>query len=67
MVLQADVLVDSSLACSIYDSCRSVAIVGETTAMQSGLVRHVLEESGVLDVLGAACPLQIVLMSLPCP
>ncbi|CAN0151606.1 unnamed protein product [Ascophyllum nodosum] len=36
-VLQADVIVDGDLACRIYESCRSVAIVGETTAMQSGL------------------------------
>ena len=37
-VLQADVSIDADLACRIYDSCKSVAIVGETTAMQSGLV-----------------------------
>eukprot|EP00752_Nemacystus_decipiens_P018263 g16386.t1 len=36
-VLQADVSIDADLACRIYDSCKSVAIVGETTAMQSGL------------------------------
>lgn len=36
-VLQADVVVDGDSACRIYDSCKSVAIVGETTAMQSGL------------------------------
>ncbi|CAM9851491.1 unnamed protein product [Pylaiella littoralis] len=36
-VLQADVTVDADLACKIYESCKSVAIVGETTAMQSGL------------------------------
>jgi len=39
-VLQADVAIDGDLACRIYDSCKSVAIVGETTAMQSGLVRR---------------------------
>lgn len=37
-MLQADVSIDADLACRIYDSCKSVAIVGETTAMQSGLV-----------------------------
>lgn len=37
-VLQSDVVVDGDLACRIYDSCKNVAIVGETTAMQSGLV-----------------------------
>lgn len=37
-VLQADVTIGGDLACRIYDSCKSVAIVGETTAMQSGLV-----------------------------
>lgn len=42
-VLQADVSIDAGLACRIYDSCKSVAIVGETTAMQSGLVRTVLD------------------------
>eukprot|EP00904_Undaria_pinnatifida_P006553 jgi/Undpi1/3027/HiC_scaffold_14.g06404.m1 len=36
-VLQADVVIDGDTACRIYDSCKSVAIVGETTAMQSGL------------------------------
>ncbi|CAM9981520.1 unnamed protein product, partial [Hapterophycus canaliculatus] len=36
-VLQLDVTVDADLACRIYDSCKSIAIVGETTAMQSGL------------------------------
>lgn len=41
-VLQADVTVDGDLACRIYDSCKSVAIVGETTAMQSGLVRFAI-------------------------
>ena len=38
LVLQADVNVEADLACRIYDSCKNVAIVGETTAMQSGLV-----------------------------
>lgn len=37
-VLQADVVIDADLACRIYESCKSVAIVGEMTAMQSGLV-----------------------------
>ncbi|CAM9586436.1 unnamed protein product [Sphacelaria rigidula] len=37
LVLQADVDVAADLACRIYDSCKNVAIVGETTAMQSGL------------------------------
>ncbi|CAM9113535.1 unnamed protein product [Choristocarpus tenellus] len=37
LVLQADVRVDPAYACRIYNSCKRVAIVGETTAMQSGL------------------------------
>ncbi|CAN0439470.1 unnamed protein product, partial [Ectocarpus sp. 12 AP-2014] len=37
-VLQLDVNVDGDMACRIYDSCKSIAVVGETTAMQSGLV-----------------------------
>lgn len=40
-MLQADVSIDADLACRIYESCKSVAIVGETTAMQSGLVSTV--------------------------
>lgn len=36
-MLQSDVMVDADTACRIYESCKSVAIVGETTAMQSGL------------------------------
>ncbi|CAN0219108.1 unnamed protein product [Discosporangium mesarthrocarpum] len=36
-VLQADVRLDPAYVCEVYDSCKSVAIVGETTAMQSGL------------------------------
>lgn len=48
-MLQADVSVDGDLACRIYDSCESVAVVGETTAMQSGLVRAGrLEDRGIV-------------------
>ncbi|CAM9988473.1 unnamed protein product [Ectocarpus sp. 6 AP-2014] len=36
-VLQLDVNVDGDMACRIYESCKSIAVVGETTAMQSGL------------------------------
>lgn len=47
-MLQSDVIVDGDLACRIYESCASVAIVGETTAMQSGLVSRTVLSGAVV-------------------
>ena len=36
---QAETDIDGDSACRLYDSCKSVAVVGETIVRQSGFVR----------------------------
>lgn len=48
-VLQADITVDASYVCQIYDSCKGTALVGEATAMQSavGLLSYQLQTGAI--------------------